>query len=411
MKVVQGVLGTVLVSLNPTLTVLPALLAGLVLGLFVDRRLAADLAGVGGVFLFLGTLFCLVPMVLAALFAAGARGCRIRMEAKVPSRLQAFLRRATVAASALGVLLAWLVGAAFAPGWGRLALGKGPVLPQIFSFGTWGVMAILILGVFAYLTGSSASLTRADGAPLRQLGLSLCRVLQNVYSRLLPWVLPLAALGAACLVTAFATGGNARYPGPQPWMFPVAFGTVLVPLALVPSLVVPAACWYGLRRCGKDCPRHFLGFFWQVLVQAAADCSRGRVEPVLIHNLVRLGVPAEAALARTRAALLAGPVSTAFYVAFVAASLPLPLGMLVPVPLKLLLAFALALLLGRADLPVPSAALALVLFVPTFLLGTGKALPVLLLLFLFERGLDIIRTVTNVLFAGTAVYLSDKLGW
>ena len=85
--------------------------------------------------------------------------------------------------------------------------------------------------------------------------------------------------------------------------------------------------------------------------------------------------------------------------------------MLVPVPLKLLLAFALALLLGRADLPVPSAALALVLFVPAFLLGTGKALPVLLLLFLFERGLDIIRTVTNVLFAGTAVYLSDKLGW
>ena len=36
----------------------------------------------GGVFLFLGTLFCLVPMVLAALFAAGARGCRIRIFGK-----------------------------------------------------------------------------------------------------------------------------------------------------------------------------------------------------------------------------------------------------------------------------------------------------------------------------------------
>jgi Na+/H+-dicarboxylate symporter len=416
MKLHKEILGTVTLSFNPTVTVVPAALIGLIVGLFLSPRTAADWVWILGTLLFFCVLIGLVPTVLAALFSAGARRARLRMEAKVPPALLSFLNRATVTAAALGAILALILQFAAEPG--RHGIGPGrmhPALGWIFTFDVWVMLFVLALCLFVYLAGSSSSRIRADGAPLRQMGLSLCRVLQDVYARVLVWLLPLAAFAAGCLLTGFLTGGRPApvpFPWPAPWRFLEAFGTVLLPLVLVPSLVVPAGCWYLLRRCGKDCPRHFLGFFKQVLVQAAAVCSRGRVAPVLVHNLARLGVPESAALLRTRAALLTGPVATAFYVAFAAVTLlPLPPRGPVSAILKLLLSFAVALLLSRADLPVPSAGLALALLLPGVILSGRAEIPALLLLFLFERGLDIIRTVTNVLFAGTAVYLSDKLHW
>ena len=101
MKLHKEMLGTVTLSFNPTVTVVPAALIGLIVGLFLSPRTAADWVWILGTLLFFCVLIGLVPTVLAALFSAGARRARLRMEAKVPPALLSFLNRATVAAAAL----------------------------------------------------------------------------------------------------------------------------------------------------------------------------------------------------------------------------------------------------------------------------------------------------------------------
>ncbi|MEE3380448.1 MAG: hypothetical protein VZQ81_02695 [Succiniclasticum sp.] len=413
MKLERKGLGTLILDLNPTLTVLPALVLGLIFSAFSGIGYRFGLQGVllGGLIL---SLLAVFPTVAAGLFSTGARRRQVRQDGRVPAKMLRFLDGLAYAAAFLGVLLGSLLNLSPA----RKFLLHRAAAPfsyeTVFNFVSWPILGLLFLGIVLYLAGSSAVLTKGEGTPVRTFGLSLCRVMQNVTERLIPWLLPLAAFVAAWLFGTLLFGPDSqRVPVSFRFHGGLTFVKTILPLVLVPLLGAFGTAYYLLRRCGRDCPDHFAGFFKRVLLQAATCCSRGRCGQEIVHNLSRLGVRDEEALVRTRAGLLWSSAATTFYIAFVCTLLLPNFSLAVRVVLAVLV-FCFSILAGRADLPVSSAGLMLVILSPGLFhlnFSSFGVLGGLTLLFMLERYLDIVRTVANVLLTGVAVYLSDKLGW
>lgn len=413
MRLERHGLGTLTLDLNPAVTVLPALVLGLIFSAFSGTGYRFGLESVlrGAMILSLLVVF---PTIAAALFSAAARRRQVRQDGRVPAKMLRFLDGSACAAAFLGVLLGSLLHLSPARKFLLHRAASPFSYETVFNFMSWPVLGLLVLGLVLYLAGSSAVLTKGEGAPVRAFGLSLCRVMQNVTERLVPWLLPLAAFAAAWLFGTLLWGPD-TLRGPVSFRFHggLTFARTILPLVLVPLLGAFGTGWYLLRRCGRDCPGHFAGAFQRVLLQAAACCSRGRCGREIAHNLRRLGVRDEEALVRTRAGLLWSSAATTFYIAF-ACTLLLPYFSAGVRAVLAVLVFCFSILAGRADLPIPSAGLVLLVLSPVLFhlsfvpLGVTGGLALLLML---ERYLDIVRTVANVLLTGVAVYLSDKLGW
>lgn len=189
---------------------------------------------------------------------------------------------------------------------------------------------------------------------------------------------------------------------------------ILAPLAKIILLGGLVALAYGalvygllLRRCGKDCLRHFKSFFLPVMLRAVTGCSSRRSARESAHNLERMGVDPERAEALVELGSLVNGPGTAFYLGL-ALMVAIQFSGLVLIPGYYVVLAVLIVVAVWAGSGIPSGGLFLLLCLSQLL---GLPAESVGLLVVAERFLDAVRTLLNVTGTGVTAYLADKLGW
>lgn len=259
----------------------------------------------------------------------------------------------------------------------------------------WLCILLPPLMLLCFLTGPAGIRAGKEAAPAQRAGRAFFLIVKNISAILLHF-LPVGT--ALLLIPLLALTGLQVLWLCLKLMLTGAFCGVLY-IGLL----------YGchLRRCGRDCPRHFWGFFRQAVFQGISSCDSGRCAETAIRDLYRLGVSEESSRSVFDLGRVYGAAGTGMYCGLLCMTAARFAGSLPGWELVLTaFLFCVMTCAGKLDFPGGGLFRGLLLIL---LLGIPPegAIPFVIT----ERFFDSLRTGMNVFSAGAGTYLSDKLRW